>query len=212
MATIYKNFDFNPVETVVISGGSYTVPEGKYGLFTGFEAFKTETFASNLATGTYNIMPEVTINGQYVRSTSRLSLQTTTSAGRVYTLPYASGAFKCARLTSRVVTTSGSASGHEYDYNVLFDGFTTYPATLRALASVPIAGADFAQSNVTSASDFLLASLVVVSGASSSGTQRHYFVAQSAVEETLWLKPGDVISATNGGSVRAIGTLYNVYK
>jgi hypothetical protein len=212
MATFYNNFDFNPVQTVLINDTSYTVPEGKYGLFTGFEAFKAETFATNLVTGTYNIIPEVTINGQFIRCTSRLSLQTSTSGVRTYTIPYISGAFKCNRLTSRLVTTVFNTISWQYIYNVIFDGFTSYPANLRASAPAPSVVADFEQNNVSSSTDFLLSSLVLTcTGSGGVTTQRHYFVAQPPTEETLWLKSGDVISATNGGSVRAIGTLYTNY-
>jgi len=215
MATIYKNFDFNPVETVVISGGSYTVPEGKYGLFSDFTAVSSSTQANNLVTGSYNTLSEFLLNGSPIPARTIFRLQAQCSGDRIYTYPTTSGAQSFNKISLVYLRVSGSiATSSISRARIANPGFSEHDRTIGTLEvgttiTAPVGVRRELEVNTPS---FLKALIIDIDTTAANVANFEIVITDERWTRPIWLKPGDVLTATNGGSVSAIGTLYNVYK
>jgi hypothetical protein len=206
-------FDFCPNDTVAISGASYTVPAGKYGLFTNFTASASVTQANNLASGTYNVIPELELNSVTLPARSILRLQTQHSSTRTYRYTNVTSSQEIDRLSIRWVRVSGGISAaassmrvylestglaSQYFQFAVFETSTAY--------SPPGIRRDYSVSTPVLSSGF---ELFLETSAANVGNFEICLLSDRWTE-SRWLRAGDILSSTNSGSVSALATIYNL--
>jgi hypothetical protein len=211
-------FDFCPNDTVAISGSSYTVPAGKYGLFQLGHVERYEDLANNLASGTVNAMPMIRINSETIpsRITFTVRANSTSSTARLYTVPCPEQAFRISSVRLDLQHQGGGTTAisavNYVDINLRRGTLGAVSVALRA-SGTQVSG----EANVTSTTLFQsgapIDGIVINYAAQNTTTTRGVYCFSLSADrpiDDIWLRAGDVLDSANTGTLYALATIYNL--